>query len=282
MEIAGRREPGMLLRLGQRAFEQAARRRRLPPRQPHARQRHGGAERIGHVTGRPHAADRLRERLDRGLQIPRAEQRQSQEPGAADAGEMIVRARPARAPGGHARRCRPRRRELGRPTPGRPPSSLGAARSPARVRRPRRRSSTPSRSPSTNRDPRRERAQDRPAADDLVGQGFEPAAERADPAAAGAPRAGPARSGRRPARRRRPRARGRWHPRGVRGRAYHRLAAVCRSATRSRLLGGRASAQGVGEQVVIAVPAPLVVERDDEQVVCAPGSRASPARRSSP
>ena len=34
-----------------------------------------------------------------------------------------------------------------------------------------------------------------------------------------------------------------------------------------RLLGGQTSAEGVGEQVVVAVPATLVVEGDDEQVV---------------
>ena len=49
--------------------------------------------------------------------------------------------------------------------------------------------------------------------------------------------------------------------------AYHRLAARCRPGTRSGVLGGEPRAQRVGEQVVVPVPLPLVVEGDDEQVV---------------
>ena len=102
MQVAGRRQDraGAFLRLRQGALVETAGRRGLATGHPHARQRHGGTERVGHAAGEVHASHGLRERLDGGLEVAGRPRREPEEPGPSGAREMVVRAGQLERPAG--------------------------------------------------------------------------------------------------------------------------------------------------------------------------------------
>ena len=100
-------------------------------------------------------------------------------------------------------------------------------------------------------------------------------------AARSAPRGAASTSRRAPSRRRPPPARAGWRRRAARGRSYQVAAARCSCGTRSGASCLQAGAQQVGEQVVVAPPPALLVQRDQEQVGRArptPAAAGRPAR----
>ena len=215
------------------------------------------------------------------------------------AGEVVVLSRAVDARAGRARWCRGR--HLG-PGPARPGTSAapgggelllvddhhpGAGvrrRGPARGSgwsshrsASSRRSSTPSNSPAAISAPTKA-TRDRPHPHHVVGDDVDPAADRRRPVGPAAAPGWPARPGRPPARR--PRRRGRAGP--LRGsRPSRRTSGWPGGAGRRPRRAARPQVrpQDVGEQVVVAVPAAVVVERDQEQVGRAPAPPAWPAAR---
>ncbi len=106
----------------------------------------------------------------------------------------------------------------------------------------------------------------RPVADHRVREGVGPGADHGLAPELGAAPGWRARPARQPARRHRPPARAARPARGHRPPGTTRLARRCSPATRSGWVAEQVRAEDVGEQVVVAVPAALVVERHDEQV----------------
>ena len=232
----------------------------------------------GQVPGRVQAAHRSGERLDRGVEVAGRPRRQAEEPGPGAAGEVVVGAGQVR---GHAARCADRtvdvpaglgdcgavNRDHGRaaaaaPSSAAPPAAVGRRRGRARgpPRRRRSRASASSMSPSASR------------------------LHAAMTLSIGRRRT--TSSGSAPSQRRRVRS---WLPAGlgqgeldevrgvldvvagdrvaIRASASSRVSAYHRPAAGAGPAPGRAarrqtSPQRVGEEVVVAVPPPLVVERE--------------------
>ncbi len=260
--------------------------------QPHVGEHDGGAQLVGEVARGAQAPDRLAERLHRRRELPRGPGRQSQEAGAPGAGDVVVRPRQVQGAAGVDARCRPRHHGPGRPRPGRPrPAPAGrAARRPglcaaslgrpcrgtsvvvSRVRAPQRLVAVvepalrPVRVALGQPGRRHLDRQQRPAAEHVVGQGVRARCAGGRPGACGAQPGGPARPGR-------PRARVACGPGVGDGvlpsapcSACQSLAARCRRSTRPGSWPRTPGPQRLGEQVVVAEPASLVVERDDEDV----------------
>ena len=285
---------GVALGRGQRALVEPARLVGTSARQPHVRQHDGRAELVRDHAGRAQAGDRLGERVHRGAEVAGGPGRQAEEAGGGAAREVVLRPGQRERPAGVRDRAvdvaaglgdrgavdRDHGREGAElAAPGRAAASAsepavgmvdgGVVSRPASAASSH--ASTPSRSPSESRlQPMKVASSGR---------------RRTTSSGSAASQSRRVRSWRR---RRRSAsasstrsaacscvAAGERVPDGVGQQAVLGVPVgwprACSSPTRSACSGGQPGAQRVGEEVVVAVPPALVVERDDEQVLALEG-----------